>query len=328
MARARELRPQTRTQLDALRDNLTELERSLPILEGMGPKAVELLHRLDTVHDDMARLREQGIDLRPEQTRLDSVEERLRGRRAPVLVREIARSVGWKEARALVAPGRERWWWYLDEELAQRRRAKLRRWLVRGGIILLLLALLAGAYKRFLAPSPKMEQKITLMQSAERDYERGELDQAIAQYEEAAAMDPNDPEVQMWLGALYDQAGKWEVAIKAFQSARKASPSMVNYFLLRARVHLRMGMLKEAGRDVLAALEIDPHSTQALFILADVLERQGHYNEAMAVFHKVSLEAQEPALQVLAKVRYGMLLQVGPSLEMQAITPTVEQGGE
>jgi len=328
MARARELRPQTRTQLDALRDNLTELERSLPTLRGMGPRAVELLHRLDAVYDDMARLREQGIDLRPEQTRLDSVEEQLRGKRAPVLVKEIARSVGWKEARASVAPGRERWWWYLDEELAQQRRAKLQRWLVRGGIILLVLALLAGAYKRFLAPSPAMEQKITLVQNAERDYERGELDQAIAKYEQAAAIDPNDPEVQVWLGALYGQAGEREAAIKAFQSAREVSPSIINYFLLRARIHLRMGMLRESERDVLAALEIDPHSTQALFLLADVLERQGHYGEAMAVFHKVSLEAQEPALQVLAKVRYGMLLQAGPSMEIRTITPTVEQGGE
>jgi len=327
MARARELHPRTRTQIDTLRDNLTGLERNLPALGGMGGRAVELLHRLDTVYDDMARLQKQEIDLRPEQTRLESIEERLRGDRASVLVKEVARSVGWEAARSTVTPERERWWWYLDKELARRRRSTLQRWLVRGGIILLALALLVGAYRRFLAPSPETERRIALVQRAEQYVERGDLNQAIASYEEAAAVDPNDPEAQLWLGVLYSQVGQQEAAMEAFRAARRASSSMLNYFLLRSRVYLRMGMLDEAASDVLAALALDPQSSQALFLLGDVLEQQGNYGEAMAVFYKVSLEAQDPALQVLAKVRYGMLLEAGPRMEAEAITPTVEEAG-
>jgi len=115
--------------------------------------------------------------------------------------------------------------------------------------------------------------------------------------------------------------------MEAFRAARRASSSMLNYFLLRSRVYLRMGMLDEAASDVLAALALDPQSSQALFLLGDVLEQQGNYGEAMAVFYKVSLEAQDPALQVLAKVRYGMLLEAGPRMEAEAITPTVEEAG-
>lgn len=328
MARAREFRPRTHTQIDTLRDNLTELERSLPALEGVGRRAVELLRRLDAVYDDMARLQEQEIDLRSEQTRLESIEEGLHGDRASILVREMARTVGWEAARSSVAPDRDRWWWYLDEELAQRRRSKLRRWLLRGGIILLVLALLVGAYQLFLAPSPETQQRIALVQRAEQYFEKGDLTQAIASYEEAAAVDPNDAEAQMWLGVLYRQVGQQEAAMAAFRSARRASPSMVNYFLLRSRIYLRMGMLDEAASDVLAALGLDPHSNQVLFLLGDVLEQQGNYSEAIAVFQKVSLEAQDPALQVLAKVRYGMLLQAGPRMEMETITPTVEKSSK
>jgi len=275
----------------------------------------------------MVRLQEQGADLRSEQTRLESIGERLRGDKTSALVREVARTVGWEAARSSVAPERDRWWWYLDEELAQRWRSKLRRRLLRGGIILLVLALLVGAYQQFLAPSPETGQRIAFMQGAEQYFEKGDLAQAIASYEDAAAIDPNDPEAQLWLGVLYRQIGEQEAAIAAFRSARRASPSMINYFLLRSRIYLRMGMLAEAVSDVLAALELDPHSSQALFLLGDVLEQRGNYSEAMAVFHKVSLEAQDPALQVLAKVRYGMLLQAGPRMEMEAITPTIEEGG-
>jgi Tfp pilus assembly protein PilF len=301
------------------------LERSLPTLKGMGQRALDVLHCLDAVHEDITRLQEQNTDLRPERARLDSIEEALRGGRAPVLVREVARSVGWAAARTPVAPGRERWWWYLDEHLAQQRRSILRRRLNRGGIALLVLVLLVGAYQRFLAPSPETRRKIALVQRAEQYLEKADLDQAIASYEEALAVEPEDLEVQLRLGVLYRRAGRQDEAYEAFRLARASSPSMVQYFLLRSRIHLLMGMLDEAASDVLAALSLDPESPQALFVLADVLEQEGNYGEAMALFQKVSLEAEEPALQVLAKVRYGMLLEAGPSLGARSITPTVEE---
>jgi len=162
------------------------------------------------------------------------------------------------------------------------------------------------------------------MQRAEQYLAEGNLDQAIASYEKAASVDPGDPEAQLWLGVLYKQVGRRVAAIEAFRSARQSSPSMTNYFLLRARVYLRMGILDEAASDVLAALSLDPQSSQALFMLGDVLEQQGNYIEAMAVFQKVSLEAQDPALQVLSKVRYGMMLEAGPRMETEAVTPTIE----
>ncbi|MEA3346262.1 MAG: tetratricopeptide repeat protein [Chloroflexota bacterium] len=320
MARARELRPRTRTQIDTLRDNLKELERSLPVLEGMGRRAVELLKRLDAVHDDMARLQEQGIDLRPEQTRWRFIEERLRGDRAPALAREVANTVGWEDARSSVAPGRDRWWWYLDEELARRRRAKLRSWLLRGGIAVAILALLAGAYQLFLAPSPEAKQQITLMQNAEQYVEKGDLDQAITSYEEARSVAPDDLELQLWLGVLYDQVDRDKEAERAFERAREISSSKVKYLLGRTQIYLKLGMLKEAERDALEALESDPNSAQALFFLGNVREMEGKYWEAIFLFKRAADEAEDPALQVLAKMRYGMLLQAGPSMEMRTTT--------
>jgi len=328
MARARELRPRTLTQIDNLRDNVTDLERSLPAIKGMGEKALVLLHRLDTVYYDMSQLQEQGADLRSEQARLESVQKRLRGDRASALVREVASTVGWEAARASVAPERQRWWWYLDEELTRQRRSKLRRWLLQGGIILLVVGLLTAAYRLFLAPSPETEQKVTLMQRAERYHTSGDLSQAIASYEEAATIDPTDPEVQLWLGVLHSQVGRQEASIAAFRSARHSSPSMFDYFFLRSRIYLQMGLLDKAARDTMTALEIDPHSKQALFLLADLLEQQQNYREALDVFYRVSLEAEEPALQVLARVRYGMLLQSGPSMKRGTTTPTVNEAGQ
>jgi len=328
MARARDLRARTRTHIDDLRDNLTELERSLPTIEGMGEKALGLLHRLDTVYYDMSRFQEEEIDLRAEQARLESVHTRLRSDRASVLVKEVASTVGWEAARASVAPEDHRWWWYLDEELTRRRRSKLRSWLLRGGIMAVIVASLAVAYQLFLAPSPETEQKVSLMQRAEQYQATGDLTQAIASYEEAAGIDPKDPEIQLWLGVLYGQVGQRQASIEAFRSARQSSPSIFDYFFLRSRIYLQMGLLDKAARDTMTALEIDPHSKQALFLLADLLEQQQNYREALDTFYRVSLEAEDPALQVLARIRYGMLLQSAPSMEMGAITPTAPVIGQ
>jgi len=325
MARARHLRPQGLTEIDDIRDNLTTLERSLPSIQGTGRNALKLLHGLDIVHDRMASLQQQGADPRAERARLESIEGALRGDRAAALVREVRRGGGWELARASVTPERDRWWWYLDEELARRRRSHFKHWLSRGAIMLAILGLLAGAYQAFLAPSPQAEQKLASMQEAERYTLEGDLEQAIASYEQAAALDPGDPEPQVWLGILYEQVGRREDALRALRSARQSIPAMVDYFLMRGRAYLALGMLDQAGQDILAAQGLDPHSDQALLLLADVLERQGAYTEALALFQHVSVQAEDPSLQVLAKMRYGMLLQSGPRVEMDATAPDVEE---
>lgn len=327
MARARELRAHTRTQVDVLRESLAQLEVGLAAPEGMGQRAVELLHLLDAVHEELLGLREQGIDLRAESTRLDTIGDKLRGDIARAFAGEVARSVGWEAVRASVTPDRDRWWWFLDELVASRRRSWLRRWLLRVGIVLLTGALLMVAYERFLAPSPETQRKLSLMQRADQHIQVGDINEAIARYEEAATVDPTDPEVQLWLGVLYDDTGQRAAAIEAFRAARKSAPSLVQYFLLRSRVYLQLRMLDQAGSDILAALALDPRSSQGLLLLANLLEEQGYYTEARDLYQVVSVEAEDASLQVLAKVRYGMLLEAGPQLSSRAtVTPTVFEG--
>jgi tetratricopeptide (TPR) repeat protein len=326
MARARELRPQARTQLDTVRDNLTALERALPNIRGMGDRAVGLLRRLDTVYRDMARLREHhpDIDLRSEETRLEHIEESIRGARTATLVREIAQSTGWDSLRTQVGARDGQWWWRLDEELARRRWALARQWVVRGAVALLILALVVVAYRQFLAPSPEVAFEVELTQRADLEIDRGDLEQALAIYQEAAAANPSAPELQVWVGVLYQQTGQPGPAGDAFRSAQRLSPSMYDFFLLRGRAYLRLDMPDQAVDDILAAWHIDPNSVEALFLLADALDRQGNYYEALDLFQAVSLRAEDPSLQVLAKVRYAMLLEAGPP----ASNPTPTPGGD
>jgi len=101
------------TPADDLRDKLQRAERAVANLKGMGTEAIALLELLDEAQDLITRLEAKGMDLRPERTRLITVQNQLRSR-AAVLVREVAAAGGLAALRRDRSPGRDRWWWYLD----------------------------------------------------------------------------------------------------------------------------------------------------------------------------------------------------------------------
>ena len=84
---ARALPPANLTSTDELRALLERLERRLPNLRGTREKAVDLLDWMDRIHELIPELQGDGADLRPELSRLETVEAALQDR-AGVLVRE------------------------------------------------------------------------------------------------------------------------------------------------------------------------------------------------------------------------------------------------
>lgn len=120
------VRDTPQTPADALRQLLSEAEKLAANLPGAGASAARLLTLLDEIEAEYRRLKELGIDLRPEETRRESLHAALRQRKARLLA-ELRAAGGLAALRAQRTPPREAWWWFLDEELAQERRRRLRR---------------------------------------------------------------------------------------------------------------------------------------------------------------------------------------------------------
>lgn len=209
--------PRPHTPGDRVREVLDEAENMLPGLRGAGPQVLGLLRLIDRAVDALAELEAAGMDVRPERLRLKTVQQRLR-RYQSRFVAEAGAAL--QDERAAVRPDRARWWWFLDEAVAQERKERLWRLLTWAGAAVIVLVVAWLAYDRLLAPPPEMRQAIRHSGSAESLVQAGDLRAALAEFEAAAALDPDEPEYWVWVGVLHVTLDEANDAEETFETAR------------------------------------------------------------------------------------------------------------
>lgn len=307
---ARALPPTTLTPADELRDLLDRAERRVVNLRGTGKDAVLLLDWLDRIAVLAAQLEAEGADLRPERGRLETVEAKLR-ERAGQLVREAG--AAFQRARQEAEPTPDRWWWYVDEIAAERRKQQLRRL----GLMALGLAGVAVViwfvFNVLFPVDPKIAAVQRLRGEADRALSQGDLEAALAAYEEASQIDPEDPALTIWVGVLQERLGRKEMAEEKYREAEVVAGDRVRFLLERARVYGFVGQLDEALADTDEVLALNPNSAEGYYLRATTLEAQGKMAEAIDAYQRASdlAENTSPELAALARIRLGYLLQRG-----------------
>lgn len=301
------------TPADDLRSVLADCERALGKLRGSGEAALSILHGLDRMAELLPKLETSGPDLRPERTRLTTLETRLR-RKAGELLRELRASGGLGAARRAVQPDRARWWWYLDEEVRAARRRGVRRLLLSLVAVAAVLTVGVVLYRRFLAPDPVTVRVRELQFEGEQLADEGDYASAVARFEEAQALRPNDGEMHIWRGALYEITGQAEKAATLFEAARPLFDGSTDFHIARGQIYLRLQQVEKAHAEAQTILEEDPGSPEGHFLLGAALEFQGELGEAAAAYDQASRLAEERGameLTALARVRMAFVLQRG-----------------
>jgi tetratricopeptide (TPR) repeat protein len=299
-----------------LRRMIRQCEIAVAQLEGSGAEALSLLKLLDEIKDLMQRLEERGADLEPEKVRMQTVEGLLRSK-VPILLKEMRAVGGLDQARQEVSPDESRWWWYLDRQVAEQRRGTMRRWLTIGGVAVAILVALGGAYSVFFAPSPEARERHEHLTRAEDFREDGDLAAALAEYEAARALAPDEPEIHLWLGVLYGEEGREDKAAAAFATARKLLGNEVEFLVRRGMIYAQMDKVEATLTDASAATALDPKSAMAHFLLGGAYEAQEKIPEALEEFERAAELADQAGNNTLvaqARMRAGMLLQRAPVL--------------
>lgn len=294
---------------EEVRQLLSECEIAVTRLEGAGEGALTLLHSLDRIAASLDQLEEQGLDVRPERTRLETVVNQLHSR-APVLLRELRVVGGLAKARE-TAQCPEAAWWRLDEKVRAERRRTWRRRLLAGAAIAAILAILLGVGYRWLSQrtgGPVQQTLAGIEQTASLD---GDLEAALQTTEALVAEAPNEPEAWLWLGTLHavlDHPGKAE---SAFARARALYESSTDYLLARSVISLRMERVEDALATAEKAVAQAPGAAEAHLVLGNVYDAQGRIQDALEAFEAAAALAQEAGqsgLVVSARMRYGQLL--------------------
>ncbi len=312
------VKPGVETPADRLRDDLREAEREVAWLLREKGGVLALLHRLDAIAEGFQALEAEGLDLRPERTRWASLCAQMRRGIGKVAAHAVESPQEIQVARQEAKAPRERWWWYLHEEAAQQRQRQVRQ-VLKGvavaGVVLLLFGVLAYI---FLRPDPLTAQKLRLYTAAEQAIGEGRWDDAATLYQEAAAVDPSDPEPWLFLGWVRERQGSDLEAQASFQRARELFASPFLYELALARLYVEKSDFEKALPHALQATELDPESAQAFYVLASAYEGVNRIPEAIqAIQRSEELASAQGNMELVAmcRVRLGMLLQ-------QPIIPT------
>jgi tetratricopeptide (TPR) repeat protein len=304
------LPPEKLTPADNLRETLRQCELKTVALKGSGAEAIGLLKLMDKAQSLFDQLETKGIDLRAERSRWETIERQLCSR-AALLVREIQTAGGLAQLRETTEPTPDRWWWFLDEEVRHRRQQAFKRTAVRGIAGLLILVIAGLLYQHFLAPDPLTKHALLLTERAEQAIQEGDLEEAVAEYEALRELTPDDLEVFLHLGVLYETLERDTDAAQAYARAHALLDSQEDLFLRWGMIYLDVGQWESARARAEAALVLNPESAQGYFILASSYEAQGQITEAVDALQQAAELAYaqgDDTLYVLIKLRLGTLM--------------------
>lgn len=298
-----------------LRDMIHDFETDLPDLDEAGEGVIDLLRRRDQIEKEVSQLASEGLDLRPEKTRIETIDNIL-SREASTIVRESRKAGGLQAAREAENPPESHWWWYLDEYVAEKRRKKITK--TATIIVGILLVLVTGNYlmDRFFGLSAQEKEARVYINEAEQQFREENYEQAIAEYEKAVELTPYDGQAQAALAVLYELQGYPEEAERAFKMAEEALGDHQEFLMTLAQTYMTAGEYDTALDQANEAIELDPEAARAYLIRGSIYERMDERAKAIEDFeHSADLAqaAGQDALYVLARMRMAGLLQQAPS---------------
>lgn len=291
-----------------LRQALDRAERQLPSLRA--GELGDYLRSLDRIEQLLDMLTAEAADLRPEMTRWLDLQTRL-GARGSQLVKLAASEGGFGSLRRANPPATGAWW-RLDELVAQERKRSWTRAATTLAAIALVLVAAAFVYQRFLAPSPEVVRVIGAINDVEQLALDRRWDEAAALIDVALQETPGEPDLLIWAAVLAERRGEADAAAGYRARAEQAVGDPMQFLLTLGMRRLQAGDLEGAEAAAVAAQAINPDEAQATFLLASVAEVRGEIPVALELFQRTADLADETdnsQLTVVAKMRYGMLLQ-------------------
>ncbi len=294
---------------------LHDFETDLPDLDKAGEGVIDLLRRRDQIEEEMSRLESEGLDLRPEKTRIETIDNIL-SREASTIAREARKVGGLQAVREEENPPESRWWWYLDEYVAEKRRKKIIKTATIVVSVLVVLITANFLMDRFFGLSSQEKEARVYINEAEQEFREGNYQQAIAEYKRAVEITPSDGQAQAALGVLYELQGRPEEAEKAFKAAEEALGDRQEFLMTVAQTYTTAGEYETALDKANAAIELDPEAARAYLVRGSIYENMEERTEAIDDFQRsadLAQSAGQDALYVLAKMRLATLLQQAPS---------------
>jgi tetratricopeptide (TPR) repeat protein len=144
-------------------------------------------------------------------------------------------------------------------------------------VAILFLAVAWFAYDHYIAPPPEVRQALRLSSSGESLAGEGDLRAALAEFEAAIALTPDDGALWLWIGVIRSELDELNEAQDAFEAARSFYETECDFLLQRGMTYLRMGDLDAAKADAEQVIAVDPQSGWGYLLRGNITAEQGDY---------------------------------------------------
>jgi len=299
---------QSTTPANAIREALSTAERLVVSISAQNVE--EFLVLLDEIEHSLEELELQDFDLRSEQVRWEGLLRRLSSNPGPV-ASAAASAGGMNVLRDKHLPA-ESFWWHLDAEVTKRRWTSIRKALQT----LILVALVVGggvwAINRFFPADPEALLMVEAQSQLDQHILQNDWEAALGVVDETRQLLPDQPEMMIWEAVLAEQSGDQARAEASLAEAQAEMADELEYmWTTTGNYRLMVGDLDGSEEAANTALEVNPESAPAFFLLANVADMRGERMDAIDLFEKVFELAEDdnPQLAVIAKVRMGQLMQ-------------------
>jgi tetratricopeptide (TPR) repeat protein len=265
----------------------------------------------DRIAVALPRIQQAGAQLEPEAVRFEIIWGILRDK-APIIVQTLARDEGLEAYRQQNAPPEDHWWWYLDQYVAQQRAQRRVRLIQRSAIGIAVVAVAVILYVLFLRPDEATRLRYDHQFSGESFVQQGDYAQALTSYQNALELAPEDPELTLVIGVLYEVLEDPENAARQYAEAETKHETRSAFLAARAQQFIRMGRYERAAEDALAATELDDRYALAQCMLGSAYDGLGKNREAIAalwICADLANEQGQDELYVHAKTLLANLMQ-------------------
>ncbi len=141
-------------------------------------------------------------------------------------------------------------------------------------------------------PNALVARAVSLQQS-------GDLQAAVAVYEQVLALGAESPAVRSNLGAAYAQLGRYEQAIEQYRRALAAEPGNLAIRRNLALAYYKTGRMGEAAAEAQAVAAAQPDNEAATVLLADCLFRLGRTSRVIELLQPIAARSPDRAVSYL-----------------------------
>ena len=93
----------------------------------------------------------------------------------------------------------------------------------------------------------------------------------------------------------YMRHHKFHKALQLINFALRQHPSSDELYFKRGTIHVELGNLEEARRDLERVMSTNPYEVEYVFLKAEILSREGHYDRAIHLLKELQFRLDDPA---------------------------------